>query len=59
MNLRSEDMRVTAEPSLRHYWYPVAFASDLGDAPLARRLLGSDLMVKAIAPVDDGTCRLL
>ncbi|OHV33560.1 MULTISPECIES: aromatic ring-hydroxylating dioxygenase subunit alpha [Pseudofrankia] len=38
-------MRVTAEPLLRHYWYPVAFASDLGGAPLARRLLGTDVVL--------------
>jgi len=35
----------TAEPLLRHYWYPLAFAEDLGPVPLARRLLGTDLVL--------------
>lgn len=38
-------MRVTDVPAFRSFWYPVAFADDLGDRPIARRLLGEDLVV--------------
>jgi phenylpropionate dioxygenase-like ring-hydroxylating dioxygenase large terminal subunit len=31
--------------ALRHYWYPVALASDLGDRPLGVMLLGEPLVV--------------
>ena len=36
---------VTAEPELRKYWYPVARVDALGDEPMARRLLGVDLVL--------------
>ena len=36
---------VTAEPALRNYWYPVARADALVDSPIARRLLGEDLVL--------------
>lgn len=38
-------MLVTDVPAFRSFWYPVAFADDLGSAPLARRVLGEDLVV--------------
>ncbi len=36
---------LTAEPRLRSCWHPVAFSADIGDAPVARRLLGDDIVV--------------
>ncbi|MEO1064627.1 MAG: Rieske 2Fe-2S domain-containing protein [Actinomycetota bacterium] len=33
-------LHVTAAPALRRCWHPVAFADDVGDAPIGRRLLG-------------------
>jgi phenylpropionate dioxygenase-like ring-hydroxylating dioxygenase large terminal subunit len=38
-------LRVTDEPALRDYWYPVAQATDVLDSPVARRLLGVDLVL--------------
>ena len=38
-------MLVTNEPHLRPFWYPVAFVEDLADGPLARRLLGEELVI--------------
>jgi phenylpropionate dioxygenase-like ring-hydroxylating dioxygenase large terminal subunit len=38
-------MRATAEPRLRQYWYPVAFSSGVTDAPLGRRVLGTEIVV--------------
>ena len=38
-------MLVTSEPHLRAFWYPLAFVEDLADGPLARRLLGEDLVL--------------
>lgn len=38
-------MLVTAEPALRRYWHAVAFTLDVADAPLARRLLGTDVVL--------------
>jgi phenylpropionate dioxygenase-like ring-hydroxylating dioxygenase large terminal subunit len=40
-------MLVTDVPAFRSFWYPVAFAEDLADGPLARRLLGEELVVWA------------
>ena len=31
--------------ALRAYWHPVAFASELGDAPFGARLLGEPVVV--------------
>jgi phenylpropionate dioxygenase-like ring-hydroxylating dioxygenase large terminal subunit len=36
---------VTAEAAFRQYWHAVAFAIDVADAPLARRLLGTDVVL--------------
>jgi phenylpropionate dioxygenase-like ring-hydroxylating dioxygenase large terminal subunit len=38
-------LRLTDEPALRRYWYPVAQATDVLDAPVARRLLGTDIVL--------------
>lgn len=38
-------MDLLAEPVWRRFWYPVAFAEDLGERPLARRVLGEDLVL--------------
>lgn len=38
-------MLVTEVPAFRSFWYPVAFAQDLDAGPLARRVLGEDLVV--------------
>lgn len=38
-------MLVTEVPSFRHFWYPVAFVEDLGNRPIARRVLGEDVVV--------------
>ena len=38
-------MLVTSEPHLRPFWYPVAFVEDLERGPLARTLLGEDLVI--------------
>lgn len=38
-------MLVTNEPELRHFWYPVCFVEDLESGPVARRLLGVDLVL--------------
>lgn len=38
-------MLITQEPIFRRFWYPVAFASVVGEAPVARRLLGTDLVL--------------
>ena len=40
-------MLVTEVPAFRKFWYPVAFAEDLGNEPLARRVLGEDIVVWA------------
>ena len=42
-------MLVTDVPAFRAFWYPVAFAEDLATGPLARRVLGEDLVVWATA----------
>ena len=42
-------MLVTEVPAFRAFWYPLAFAEDLTAAPLARRLLGEDLVLWADA----------
>jgi phenylpropionate dioxygenase-like ring-hydroxylating dioxygenase large terminal subunit len=36
---------VTQEPELRAFWYPVAFVEDLVNGPLARRLLGAEVVL--------------
>ena len=41
----SGNVRITEEPAFRNYWYPVADAASLGDGPMARRLLGQDIVV--------------
>ena len=38
---------VTNEPHLRGFWYPLGFAPDFSDAPVARTLLGEDLVIWA------------
>ena len=43
-------MYVTQEPQLRRFWYAVGFAEDLAGGPVARRLLGEDLVVWSPAP---------
>jgi phenylpropionate dioxygenase-like ring-hydroxylating dioxygenase large terminal subunit len=40
---------VTGVPAFRRFWYPVAFAEDLAAGPLARRVLGEDLVVWSTA----------
>ncbi|MEZ5232972.1 MAG: aromatic ring-hydroxylating dioxygenase subunit alpha [Acidimicrobiales bacterium] len=45
-------MLVTAEPELRRYFYPVAFATEARRGPIGRRLLGTELV---IWPAADGT----
>lgn len=40
-------MRVCSVPAFRSFWYPVAFAEDLATGPVARRVLGEDLVVWA------------
>jgi phenylpropionate dioxygenase-like ring-hydroxylating dioxygenase large terminal subunit len=50
----SRPLRVTEEPMLRRLWYPIAVADDVAGAPLARRLLGVDLVLwrpEAGAPI--------
>jgi phenylpropionate dioxygenase-like ring-hydroxylating dioxygenase large terminal subunit len=42
-------MLVTEVPTFRAFWYPVAFAEDLAAGPLARTLLGEELVVWATA----------
>lgn len=37
-------------PAFRHYWYPVARADALTDGPIARSLLGVDLVIWSPAP---------
>ena len=41
----ASSLTVTAEPALRQYWYPVARLDAIDDAPIARRLLGADLVL--------------
>jgi phenylpropionate dioxygenase-like ring-hydroxylating dioxygenase large terminal subunit len=36
---------ITQEPVFRRFWYPVAFASAVSPGPVARRLLGQDLVL--------------
>lgn len=38
-------LRVTEEPAFGRFWYPIARAQDVADAPVARRLLGVDLVL--------------
>jgi phenylpropionate dioxygenase-like ring-hydroxylating dioxygenase large terminal subunit len=38
-------MLITAEPTFARFWYPVAFASAVAPGPVARRLLGQDLVL--------------
>lgn len=38
-------MELLHEPVWRQFWYPVAFTEDLGDAPVARTLLGIRLVL--------------
>ncbi len=38
-------MLITEEPIFRRFWYPVAFASVVQGGPVARRLLGQDLVL--------------
>jgi phenylpropionate dioxygenase-like ring-hydroxylating dioxygenase large terminal subunit len=40
-------MLVTQVPAFRRFWYPVTFAEDLASGPLARRVLGEDIVVWA------------
>ena len=40
-------MLVTQVPAFRRFWYPVTFAEDLAPGPLARRVLGEDIVVWA------------
>ncbi len=40
-------MLVTDVPAFRNFWYPVAFAEDLGEGPIARTVLGQKLVVWA------------
>lgn len=47
-------MLVTEEPHLRSFWYPIAFAEDLVDGPVRRRLLGVDLVVWTTEPLHGG-----
>jgi phenylpropionate dioxygenase-like ring-hydroxylating dioxygenase large terminal subunit len=42
-------MLVTQVPAFRRFWYPVTFAEDLATGPLARRVLGEDIVVWATA----------
>jgi phenylpropionate dioxygenase-like ring-hydroxylating dioxygenase large terminal subunit len=43
-------MLVTSEAVLRRFWYALAFVEDLADGPLARRLLGTDLVIWSSGP---------
>lgn len=38
-------MLITREPVFRRFWYPLTFAASVGDTPVARRLLGEDLVL--------------
>ncbi|MFN3254777.1 MAG: Rieske 2Fe-2S domain-containing protein [Ilumatobacter sp.] len=38
-------MYVTEVPDFRKFWYPIAFAEDLNAGPLARTLLGVDVVI--------------
>lgn len=42
---RSGPLRVTAEPRLRAFWYPVATVDAVTDRPVARTLLGVELVL--------------
>jgi phenylpropionate dioxygenase-like ring-hydroxylating dioxygenase large terminal subunit len=42
-------MHVTEVPAFRAFWYPVAYAEDLATGPLARTVLGEQLVVWATA----------
>jgi phenylpropionate dioxygenase-like ring-hydroxylating dioxygenase large terminal subunit len=42
-------MLVTEVPAFRAFWYPVAFVEDLATGPLARRVLGEDIVIWATA----------
>ena len=50
-------MYVTEEPQLRRFWYPLAFIEDLAAGPLARRLLGEDLVVWSAGPGEVSAAR--
>lgn len=43
-------MLVTEVPAFRKFWYAMCFAEDLATGPLARRLLGEDLVLWQPAP---------
>jgi phenylpropionate dioxygenase-like ring-hydroxylating dioxygenase large terminal subunit len=38
-------MLITEEPAFRSFWYPVAFATAVAPGPVARRLLGQDIVL--------------
>jgi phenylpropionate dioxygenase-like ring-hydroxylating dioxygenase large terminal subunit len=46
----SSETAVLDDPAFRHYWYPVACADALADGPIARRLLGVELVIWSPAP---------
>lgn len=47
---RAQDHPLLDDPSFRHYWYPVARASELAEGPVARSLLGTELVLWSPAP---------
>jgi phenylpropionate dioxygenase-like ring-hydroxylating dioxygenase large terminal subunit len=47
-------LKVTVEPELRRYWYPVARSDAVSDSPVARRLLGVDLVLWRLPAGDVG-----
>lgn len=43
-------MFVTQVPAFRAFWYPVAFADDLAEGPIARTVLGEQLVIWSSGP---------
>lgn len=50
-------MLVTRVPNFRAFWYPVAFLEDLTSGPLARRVLGEDLVIWSSGPGEVSAAR--
>lgn len=48
--VRSNPDLVLDDPSFRHYWFPLARADALADGPVARSLLGVELVLWSVAP---------
>ncbi len=50
-------MLVTQVPAFRRFWYPVAFVEDVAAGPIARRVLGEDLVVWSTGPDEVAAAR--